>query len=342
MPEEVRRNRFNRNRIAARFIAAFFSLEQFFYGLMLSEQGSAIQKVYYITSAVSFLIFLSTFLSRFFKRTRRMFILDVIELFGIFTAFSLPIVRLFFIENVLAHVPTIYTAVIYAVAVIFLLDYWQSILSYALLMCIAALVITRFRTGPYEPIVIADLTINGILACTVSCSNYYFYKRQGLFAMEIEKRNDQLKKMTEIDQLTGLFNRRKIDELFESCRIGNCKTSILFDIDDFKQINDTYGHLTGDEILIELANLVKNNIEEKGMCIRWGGEEFLIVTAKEKQFAEVLQRRISSHPFTQGIKITASFGVAHCSDYESITDLLRTLDKNLYIAKESGKNCVIG
>ena len=341
MPEKLRSLRFNYNRNAARYISIFFVIEQFLYGIYFSEPGSTLQLLYFITALIAAVIFISTFLTKRIYLDNISPVANVIELVAMIAGFSIPLVRIYFHPGILDYIPTIFSAIIYGSAVIFILDYWQSILSYSLLMLASILIITHFRVAPYNANMISDIVVNVVIACIMSCTNFRFFKRQNSATLKIELQNDQLKMLSEIDQLTGLYNRRKINELFESSHEDKFNTSILFDIDNFKRINDTYGHLVGDDILIKMGEIVKKTVGKNDIVIRWGGEEFLIFTSLNRNLAETLRRKIEATKFTQNIYISASFGVAHRADYESITELLRALDKKLYKAKSSGKNCVI-
>lgn len=152
------------------------------------------------------------------------------------------------------------------------------------------------------------------------------------------------------DQLTKIYNRYKLDEMFgeEIQNAINHDTPlsiIIIDIDKFKSVNDTYGHLVGDLVLIEIATLIKNNVRKQDIFGRWGGEEFLILlpnTSLEDAISlgENLREIIEHHQFPTVHHKTASFGVATMSNNETIDDIVRRADKALYIAKESGRNQV--
>ncbi len=144
------------------------------------------------------------------------------------------------------------------------------------------------------------------------------------------------------DHLTKSFNRRCFFEKIKKLPKGT-HSLIMFDIDYFKKINDTYGHDIGDYILKEIVNLIKNNIRKNDLIFRWGGEEFIILlenVSKNKAFeiAENLRKLIQSHNFN-GIKITASFGVKEIKNKISANDL-KTLDNALYLSKQKGRNQV--
>jgi two-component system cell cycle response regulator len=159
------------------------------------------------------------------------------------------------------------------------------------------------------------------------------------------------------DGLTGLYNhayfRRFLElELKRSIRQGYPVALTIFDIDDFKKCNDTFGHLAGDQILIELARLVKINIREVDLAARYGGEEFVTVLPYAQRegalkVAERIRSAVESHRFLEGAssspdKVTLSIGVALCpEDATSPQDLIENADRMLYKAKKGGKNRVV-
>lgn len=153
------------------------------------------------------------------------------------------------------------------------------------------------------------------------------------------------------DRLTGVYNRIKIDEIIDielknkKNRSDETFSVILIDIDYFKAVNDTYGHLVGDEILKEFAAILKENIRESDFIGRWGGEEFIIVCSKTDQkgaisLAENLKSKIEQFEFKKVGKKTASFGIATCVD-DNITSIIDNADKALYSAKNKGRNQVV-
>lgn len=171
------------------------------------------------------------------------------------------------------------------------------------------------------------------------------------FVFNINKRNKQLRDMASYDTLTGIFNRREFDktvlqEFERSKRYGRPLSLIIIDIDHFKNINDTYGHKTGDYILKTLSELVQNNIRRQDYFARWGGEEFAILTAESDasnayQLAEKLRSILENHTFETVGNITASFGVAQYDETMSNFDeLFQHTDEALYRAKENGRNWV--
>ena len=164
--------------------------------------------------------------------------------------------------------------------------------------------------------------------------------------------NLQLKKMARQDQLTGLNNRRVlIEALSESSAIAaryNRPVSVIFfDLDDFKSINDHFGHFEGDIVLKAVANLLKTHCRLTDVYGRWGGEEFLIILPESNlcqafQSAEKIRLALQGYDFGSSIPttVTGSFGVAQLSSKESINSIIQRVDKALYRAKSAGKNSV--
>ncbi len=166
----------------------------------------------------------------------------------------------------------------------------------------------------------------------------------------VKERTLELENISVTDKLTNLYNRRKIDETLtyeiERAQRSNSSFSlIILDIDKFKDVNDTYGHKTGDYVLQEIAKLLTLNVRKIDMLGRWGGEEFLIVDSESHNekvvgFAEKIRKVIEGHAFAKVGKITCSFGVAHYRERDNESSVLIRADEALYAAKESGRNCV--
>ena len=164
-------------------------------------------------------------------------------------------------------------------------------------------------------------------------------------------RERQLELLSNTDKLTEVYNRQKFDILLgERCDYANRYKStfsiLIFDIDDFKHVNDTYGHLTGDRVLIDIAKLVKGRIRGDDVFARWGGEEFIILLPNTPlRFAAELAERIrvsmESFAFDEVGRVTCSFGVATHHENDTPGKLVERADQLLYIAKHSGKNTVV-
>ena len=167
---------------------------------------------------------------------------------------------------------------------------------------------------------------------------------------ELYSMTSSLEEKANKDNLTGIANRDGFEESFsleiKRARENNLPLSLmLFDIDHFKSVNDTYGHQAGDNILIEMASIVSSNIKSNDMFARWGGEEFILLmpnTTLEGAFSlsEKLRRMIEAHHFSYTDSITASFGVAEFQADDNKTSLFQKADDALYAAKKNGRNRV--
>lgn len=165
----------------------------------------------------------------------------------------------------------------------------------------------------------------------------------------VEKIQKALYDLSFTDTLTGVFNRRKIEEalsieLEKQKRKKSEISIVLVDIDNFKKINDTFGHLVGDTVIKDVATLLCNGIRKIDYVGRWGGEEFLLIfphTSLKNTLIplEDLRVAISEHIFHDNLKITCSFGVASTNKNNlSQHKLIKLADTALYEAKEQGKN----
>lgn len=153
------------------------------------------------------------------------------------------------------------------------------------------------------------------------------------------------------DDLTGIWNRRHLesvvsDAVANSERYGDSLTLVLCDIDCFKSINDSYGHLVGDQVLVEFTRRISSHLRDGDSFGRWGGEEFLVLLPRgdykdATSLVEKLRHCIADTQFLGVGKVTASFGVVQRHLHESALDWFRRVDEQLYIAKRSGRNCVM-
>ncbi|KAF2955144.1 GGDEF domain-containing protein [Marinitoga sp. 38H-ov] len=150
----------------------------------------------------------------------------------------------------------------------------------------------------------------------------------------------EMKKLSELDPMTKLYNPSKLNADLEYYENNKKIISLAFiDLDDFKKINDTYGHLKGDEILKEVSNIIKNSIRETDKAYRYGGDEFIIIFENiDKQKAKIIMERIKNNLVEKNI--TFSVGIVDDSNI-SIKDLIKKADEKAYIAKKTGKNKIV-
>lgn len=171
----------------------------------------------------------------------------------------------------------------------------------------------------------------------------------------LEDANEKLRFLATTDFLTKIYNRRFFEdniknEIEKAQRYGTGLSFIMFDIDFFKKINDNFGHQAGDEVLISLSKLIKDNIRKIDIFSRIGGEEFAIVLPntdleKTKELAIKLKNLVENHVLildNQEIKITISMGLATLNEKnQNYNEIFKTADTNLYEAKRNGRNIIV-
>jgi diguanylate cyclase (GGDEF)-like protein/PAS domain S-box-containing protein len=166
---------------------------------------------------------------------------------------------------------------------------------------------------------------------------------------ELQEANAQLEMLATTDKVTGAYNRRKYDEvliyeILKAQRYNLPLALIMFDIDHFKQVNDTYGHQAGDQALIELVKLVRENIRGSDWLARWGGEEFMILAPginlpQATLLAEKIRNLIDTHPFASVEHMTVSMGVCDYRPGDTPEMITMRVDTAMYQAKDAGRNC---
>lgn len=169
-------------------------------------------------------------------------------------------------------------------------------------------------------------------------------------ATERVQTEERLKQLATTDTLTGICNRRHFDEVLASeisraARFTNPLSLVLFDVDHFKRINDTFGHQAGDRVLTQLAVTVGNTIRTVDQFARWGGEEFVVLLPGSdlnagRLLAEKLRMVLEKQPFSDVGQVTCSFGVAEYTPGDDMDALIKKADRCLYQAKASGRNRV--
>ena len=183
----------------------------------------------------------------------------------------------------------------------------------------------------------------------VSVTIFSFYL--SIFAIRRWMEASNRLRQSNTDSLTGLFNRRKGWEILEfeirrAKRYHRLLSIIMFDLDHFKNFNDTYGHMAGDRVLRLIAEAISGQMRATDVLIRWGGEEFIILSletgeAEARQIAERLRATVeTSSPLNAG-HLTGSFGITEFQDDDTFDSFLHRVDDKVYEAKSLGRNKVV-
>lgn len=206
----------------------------------------------------------------------------------------------------------------------------------------------------YTPDWIQSLSFMMFIVFAVSWTFIYMILNNERLQQELKATKAEFERLATTDFLTGTNNNRRFYELGNveinrARRFRHSMTLIMFDIDHFKRINDTYGHDAGDRVLIAVADICNFNLREQDILGRLGGEEFGVILPYTKidvgkTIAERLRRAFAETDIvlpSETIKVTASFGLTElCKEDTQLKDLLNRADAALYEAKQSGRNQV--
>lgn len=167
---------------------------------------------------------------------------------------------------------------------------------------------------------------------------------------ELALKNIELQRLSTTDMLTGLANRQHCDALLQAAldacaEAGRPMSLVMLDIDHFKEINDRFGHLRGDAVLVALAGLLGAAVPESGTAARWGGEEFLLLCpgysrSEAAALAETVRQAAMALTVPEPGRVTCSFGVVEARPGELAERLMGRVDRALYAAKAQGRNRV--
>ncbi|MFW6379200.1 MAG: diguanylate cyclase, partial [Guyparkeria sp.] len=165
---------------------------------------------------------------------------------------------------------------------------------------------------------------------------------------ERKRDREEIKRLATTDALTGIANRGQFSrqlaaEIERARRFGRPLALIMYDLDHFKRVNDTFGHDVGDEVLTTTARLVGERVRQVDHHGRWGGEEFMVLLPETdleaaQESAERLRSAIEAHSFPHGQHVTASFGVTVLGSGDRLETLVKRADEALYLAKRYGRN----
>jgi len=183
---------------------------------------------------------------------------------------------------------------------------------------------------------------------------FYGRSRQAIAALRASE--NRFKEMSITDELTGLYNSRHFfnrlkAEIERTDRYGHPLSLLMLDLDNFKQYNDAFGHLSGDRVLAKTGDVIRKSIRSTDSAYRYGGEEFAVVLPESDRqeslyFAERIRRAFESEALfahaENGLRVTVSIGVAQYIPGEELAAFIKRADENLYAAKSAGKNRICG
>lgn len=218
----------------------------------------------------------------------------------------------------------------------------------------SGIILKNFEMLPYYPLSYSDAMILDRVNLFISAVILVFFAM--LFALEIYgllhnlgETNKKLEFIANHDQLTGLYNRHSIKPMVNRIEIsGRSYCVALGDIDDFKKVNDTYGHDAGDETLRQVSDAIKCGIEDSDIACRWGGEEILLIIVGDR--AECLERvnAIRNDIISRKVKngedefgVTVTVGFVDNTEAEGLERLVSLADSRLYYGKKNGKNMIV-
>ena len=222
---------------------------------------------------------------------------------------------------------------------------------------LVVIVISCMKTGSINkyPAITPDqqmliFCINLTLCCLfVMIYSAYFVNGMKQTTRMLKEQNDELDFMAHYDAVTLLRNRQNMQEIFdeyENCGKKYC--IVLADIDNFKKINDTYGHICGDELLVNLSYLIRQEVRNRGEVCRWGGDEILFFLKMDEktgyQLIENICKKIRKYVFEydgEKIQTTATFGFVFCDEAITMEKRISLADARLYEGKKNGKDQVM-
>lgn len=218
-----------------------------------------------------------------------------------------------------------------------------SIITLAWKFCVAIVaphqIMSIFQTSPVQVTLYIVTFISLIMVST------------GFALMAKERSDAALRKAALLDRLTGCWNRVRIEEILQQemarmHRYGHPVTLLMLDLDNFKRINDQFGHLAGDEVLRGFGRMLRTDIRATDVPGRWGGEEFVVVLPSSTFFdavtlAEHIRDHLEKFSFSFNSRVTVSIGVAACRATDTVEEWMQRADMALYRAKIGGRNQVI-
>ena len=224
---------------------------------------------------------------------------------------------------------------------------WKNSLIASIIIMVSYMIFGRafIQSSPYLTMARQGLYLGvGLIFCAVCI---YGRERSQRRHYSAEK---QMELMIITDKLTGIYNRGRFEYILDRWiknRRHNPFCLVLFDIDNFKRVNDQFGHGVGDQVLIAVSNVINSSIRDTDIFARWGGEEFVILFSNvhidmAMILAERLRIAVENYNFDKVGRVTISLGVAEHRAEESIIDFVERADGKMYEAKRAGRNKVMG
>jgi len=320
------------------FTFSMFSITDFFY-----YYGEG--KAFYISLGLRFtsiLVAVSSFiLAGKLKHYHHVLLMVTLAELTVFGLFLLILVNQEGREPIL----TFMTMVLFVLTVFMIPNVFKNCMAAGCIIIVSYIVFCYFLGHPDErpPVIHRGIYL---LVCFISSAIF-------LYGRETSNRKQYtteklLEYMSITDKLTGIYNRGRFEYIL-SLWIKNMRHDpfclLLFDIDNFKDINDRFGHSTGDQVLIETAEVVGAKIRDSDILARWGGEEFVILYSNTSldravELAERIRKAVEAKHGAGTPKATISIGVAQYRRPETILDFVNRADAKMYEAKNAGKNCV--
>lgn len=333
-------------------LAAVLFVEQLLYGLLFTEYGTRISETHIFTAVIS-LMYLIVFLSIFYRNrntSKPFFCANIVHISYMALLLSIAIYRVLYAMEGNFSIPVIYVALLYGSAFLFYLPPGWSLMLYGLTLCGFAVLGQGKTIDLMNPTFLEDIVANNFLAWCASMMAYYRFVQQVDAIILIEEKNFELKYLSEMDALTNLYNRRKIDALSKEIHQSAIENGwsygvIIMDVDHFKDVNDNFGHPIGDRVLQELANVIRASLREEDAAGRWGGEEFMIISEmatlnETEHLAEKIRVAVETFDFKIGQQVTCSIGVSAYETGIALDEVIHHADKALYISKAEGRNRV--
>lgn len=220
-----------------------------------------------------------------------------------------------------------------------------AMLAYGLNLC-AHFVLVAFDLLPYD--LFPALVIATVLTPPVSfIVAVIAYAVVGFAIYDLGVSRSELERISRIDMLSGLLNRRAFQKAFDDSH-GDTSL-VLFDIDRFKAVNDTFGHSAGDDVIAAVAEVIRETFADGEVCARIGGEEFAVLWSRDgasaiAERADMVRQRVAALEVAAGertVRITISGGIADLAGVRGFNEIFSEADRALYVAKASGRNRIV-